>query len=477
MSWLFIYGIVEWSTRLIMVPVILRRRFQPATSLAWLTLIFFIPIAGLAAYLLFGAHRLGLRRVRRYQNTINTMRVAQQASYQTDLTVRPDVDPALRPVILQAERITGMPILGGNEVDLVSDTDDMIDRLVRDIDAAERHVHLLFYIFRPDQTGLRVADALIRAAARGVRCRLLADAVGSRHLFSRRGLGKRLNEHHVTTVAMLPAAPIRRRLARVDLRNHRKLAVIDGKTAYTGSQNIVNAGYGHKRAGRWIDLSGRFEGPLVGQLQAVFVEDWMFDTNEMLDDESIFPNLLPVGGVPAQAVPTGPSEDSVALQRVILAAINAAQRKIIITSPYLVPDEATTVALYMAVDRGVEVTITIPYRCDHPLVSAAGRAYIEPLLAAGVRVFRFHPGMLHAKTMTVDDAFSLLGSSNLDIRSFFLNFELNVLLYGSQITRELRFAQTGYLADATPISLDDWRQRPTLARYAESAAALLSPLL
>ena len=479
MSWLTIYNIVEWSLRLVMVPVILRRRFQSSTALAWLSVIFLLPVVGVVFYFLIGGQWLGRRRLRLHQRVVEMMSTDQRADYLNDLAVRREMDPALMPVILQAQRISGLPILGGNDVELIGDTNALIDRMVADIDAAEHHVHMLYYIFSPDRKDRRIVDALIRAGRRGVTCRLLADAAGSRRFFGRwqrsavwslRGAGVRVHR-------MLPASLLRRRFYRLDLRNHRKLTVVDGRVAYTGSHNIVADRYGNRWAGRWIDMSGRFVGPVVTQLQTVFLEDWTYETAEEPDDEYIFAPLRPAGTVVAQAVPTGPTRESETLLRVILAAINAARERIVITSPYLVPDEPTIQALAMAVDRGVDVKLVVPKRSDHPLVSAAGRAYFERLLESGVHIYLYGAGMLHAKTLTVDNAFALLGSSNLDIRSFYLNFELNVLLYGPEVTRRLRAVQLSYTAEASAIDLDAWSKRPHLRRFVDSAASLLSPLL
>lgn len=479
MSWLYTYYLIEWGIRLVMLLVILRKRWSTSTSLAWLSLIFIFPEIGLVIYLLFGENRLGRTRSQLHRAVTIALRAQQRLAYLRENVVRPDIDPSMHPIVLQAERISGMPILGGNHMELLGDTDKTIDRLVADIHAAAHHVHLLYYIYRADETGHRVADALIAAAKRGVKCRLLADAAGSYKFFGfrQRGLVNRLISHGVEVHRMLPASPLRRGLARIDLRNHRKLAVIDGRTGYTGSQNIVNADYGHPRAGQWIDLSARFTGPVVGQFQEVFIEDWVYETEQPLEGPDLFPVLQPTGTTPAQAVPTGPEQESDTLLRVILAAINAAQRKIIITSPYLVPDEPTMLALSMAADRGVEVVIVVPLRSDHPLVLAAGRDYFQPLLDAGVRIYQYSPGLLHAKTITVDDSFALLGSSNLDIRSFYLNFELNVLLYGPQVTQEVRFAQMQYLQNAAEVHPDLWRRRPQMQQLIDSAASLLSPLL
>jgi cardiolipin synthase len=469
-------ALAEWTIRVAMVLVILRRQLPPATSLAWLAVTFLSPEAGLALYLLIGSNRLGRRRIAQHRAVQDAMRPDSPAG-PPDLPVRPQIEPAALPVVLQAEKIGGQPILGGNHVELLAGTQTMIDRLVADIDAAEHHVHLLFYIIANDATARRVADALCRAAGRGVACRVLADAAGSRPFFRHGGLARRLNAAGVRTLPALSVNPLRRRLARIDLRNHRKLAVLDGTIAYAGSQNIVDADYGRRSAGPWIDLTGRFTGPVVRELQTVFLEDWAFETTVELGGSDYLPPLPPVGAMSAQAVPTGPSHQAEALPRVLLTAIHAAQRQIVITSPYLVPDEPTMLALAMAVDRGVEVDLVIPRRSDHPLVTAAGRAHYDRLLESGVNIYLYRQGLLHAKTMTIDDSFALLGSSNLDIRSFYLNFELNVLLFGPQITRELRFAQTRYLADAQLLDHDAWSARSRPRRFLDNAAALLSPLL
>ncbi len=475
-NWLFIFALIEWVIRIVMIAVILRRRFTPSTAMAWLVLIMFLPEVGLVIYLLIGMNPLGHRRARSHRLSVAQVRSRQEPDRFSRFVIRPEIDPQQKNMILQAERISGNPILAGNDVELIEHTQNLADQLASDIDQAVHHVHLLYYIFRPDETGRKVADALIRAAQRGIACRLLADAAGSRTFFKSAMPGE-LRQAGVQVVPMLPVAPWRRKLARIDLRNHRKIAVIDGRIAYAGSHNIVNEDYGHKRAGQWIDLSGRFTGPVVGQFQQVFCEDWAFDTEQTLDGDDLYPSIQPIGEIPAQVVPTGPNHEGESFRRVLIAALAAAQRQIIMTTPYLVPDEPTLVALSMAADRGVKVELIIPQKSDHPIVAAAGRYYFQTLLESGVKIHTYRGGMLHAKTITVDDAFALLGSANLDIRSFYLNFEINVLLYGPQITQHLRFAQQSYLNQSTPIDPEEWMKRPKLAQYTEGAASLLSPLL
>ena len=476
MSWLFIYTLFEWTTRIVMIPVVLRRRIDVSTKLDWLGVIFFIPVVGLPAYLLIGDRRLGTRRSRMHAEAARRSETVQMLAVQQAHIQHPAIDPALQPMIRQAEVLGSMAILGEHHVDFLDDTDATIDTLITDVDRATDHVHLLTYIYAADATGRRVIEALSRAAERGVVCRLLVDAVGSRS-FLRHNMCAAARSAGVQVQSMLDVNPLRRGLARIDLRNHRKIAVIDGRIAYAGSQNVVNADYGHKTAGQWYDLTGRFTGPIVSQLQRVFCEDWAYETDEHLAGDTMYPSPQVAGEMVAQCVPTGPSQGHRDIRRVLLSAINMAQRKVIITTPYLVLDEPMEVALSMAADRGAQVVLVVPERSDHRLVSAAGHSFYEGLLEAGVHIHQYHPGLLHAKTITVDDDFALLGSANLDMRSFFLNFEINVLMYGSQITQRLRFAQSRYINDSTPISLAQWRRRPVVRQYLEASAALLSPIL
>lgn len=477
-DFLVVLTVLEWGIRIVMTLVILRQRRTPTSATVWLMLVFFLPELGLLMYLLFGVRQLGGKRRKMHYVRMNEMHSDAQVAVVNRHMVQAaeHADPVQQQVMRQAEGVGGLATVAGSHVELIGDGNAFNARLIEDIASAKHHVHLLFYIYAPDVTGKRVADALIAAAKRGVTCRLMVDYAGSLAFF-RSELFKELTASGVHVVAALPVAPLRRKFARLDLRNHRKIAVLDGTVAYTGSQNIVDANYGHKRAGAWVDLMGRFTGPIVNQLQLVFLQDWRFETNENLNGSEYFRMLSSQGEMIAQCVPTGPNHQSENFREVLLTAINASRSKLIMTSPYIVLDEPTIVALCMAANRGVDVHLVIPQKCDHPIVSLAGKAYYQDLLDDGVSIHYYKKGMLHSKTMTVDDSFALLGTANLDVRSFFLNFEVNVVMYGPQITHELRFAQMAYINDSELLTLEQWNARPQYQRYLESAAALFSPLL
>lgn len=470
-AWLWV--ISGWVIRLVMLPIVTHRR-SPTAALAWLMIIFFQPWFGLLMYLLIGENRLPRRRVKRHVRRLQTMAEVDRLALQLPHIIRPPIDPEYQDLAALTERIGGARTVGGNSVEPMIETHPAIDRLIDDIEASQHHVHLLFYIFEDDTAGRRAADALGRAVERGVKCRVLVDAVGSRGLFRR--LGPSMQQRGIELHALLPANPLRRRLARLDLRNHRKLAVIDGKIAHTGSQNIVDPAYG-RRGMVWHDIMVRLTGPVVLQLQQVFEEDWFSITSELFDQTTCFPTPAVTGDVAIQTVPSGPTYQAESFQPLIIAAIQEAREHVIISSPYLVPDEPFMVALQLAVLRGVEVDVIVPRRSDHPLVSAAGRAYFDDLLDAGVRIHRHDQGLLHAKTVTVDDAFAIISSANVDIRSFYLNFELSLLLYGPSITSQLRFIQRQYIDQSQPLDQDAWSRRPRIHQVFDNIAKLLSPLL
>ncbi len=476
MSWILFYTTLGWLIRFAMVPVVLRRQLAPGASMAWLGIVSLHPYIGLSLYLLVGETRLGPRRVARHRELVRHFRGERWGgTSQNESATAPNLDESYQPMVLQALKIGSLPVVSGNCIEFMTESAQLVDRLVADIDAAAQTVHLLYYIFVADATGERVVGAVERAAARGVCCRVMADAVASRRFFRRAGLGPRLTRAGVHVVDALPVAPISRGLPRMDLRNHRKLAVIDGRIAFIGSHNLVNPDYGGQRCAPWVDLTGRVTGPVVNELGVVFAEDWAFETDEILE-VPVAQDMEP-GNIHMQVVPTGPSAPGDTFRRVLLGAAQCARERLILTTPYFVPDEPTLVALMMAADRGVEVSLILPEKPDHFFTASAGRAHFSTLLNAGVGIFLYKPGLIHSKTVTVDDAFGIFGSANLDVRSFNLNFELSVVVYGSEVTARMRTIQETYLANSRRLDVETWARRRVIRQYADRAIALLSPLL
>jgi cardiolipin synthase A/B len=463
----------SWLIRLIMLALVVQRK--PANAaMGWLVVIFFMPWVGLVLYLLIGENSLPRRRIRRYADLRSRLGSFSNRYRQYTGIARPELCSSFDSTITLAEHLTSMPILNGNDAEILTRTNDFIDRLVADIDNARENVHLMFYIFADDSTGNRIGDALIRAVERGVACRVLVDAVGSRPML--KTLGKRLAQKDISIRPFLTVNLLRLYMERIDLRNHRKIAVIDGRIAYTGSQNIVDAGYGHRDLA-WYDIMVRLTGPVVLELQAVFAGDWHFETGEVLDNPEVFTDPLFTGSMTIQALPSGPTYPTESYQRIVVAAIYAAQRQVTITTPYFVPDESFMHALKVASQRGVIVELIFPVRHDQKVVGAASKAYYGELLDAGVHIYEYQPGLLHSKSMRIDDSLAFIGTSNFDIRSFTLNFEINMVFYGSGLIDHLKTVQEKYRSNAIQLTRETWHAQPRIRTFARNVAKLLSPLL
>ncbi|MBW3569742.1 MAG: cardiolipin synthase [Gemmatimonadetes bacterium] len=467
------YRLLGWLLRLAMVPVVARRH-TPANAAAWLAPIVLLPVPGTVAYLLLA--RLGLERNARKHRHVRDVierddRLREQAGHRARLGVRREQRDLVRLAEhLSTRQMGGFPILDGNAVELLARPGEMVERLVADVDAARHHAHLMFFIWKDDRAGRRVAQALARAADRGVRCRVLVDAWATRRM--RASLGAWMRERGIAVHPMLAMHP----LARMDIRNHRKVAVVDGRVAYTGSTNIHDPGSGLD-GGVWHQVSARVHGPTALQLQMLFAEDWFFATGQVLDGPSVFPDPERPGDVAIQTVPGGPSYPAHTVQHVLVQAFAEAQRQVVVTTPYLVPDEPVLLALRLAALRGVRVDVVLPTRSDRPLADAAGRAYFQELLDAGVRIHLHSQGLLHAKTISVDRAFAVIGTANLDRRSLYLNYEDLLVLYDSACVDRLRTEQARWLRQARRVDADAWPSRSRMRAYAEHTAKLLSPVL
>jgi len=459
----------------LMVRIFLRGGRQPSMMLAWALVLVAFPLVGIVLYLLVGEVRLGVRRSGRHEEVANRLRAKgrnlQIESYLSEAPL------AYRRAMSVAEAAGALPPRGGNRVEILGDTDAIIAGIAEDIDRARRHCHLLFYIFLRDGSGRRVAEALIRAAERGVACRLLVDAVGS-HDFAGSALARRLRDAGVHVVEALPVHPLRALFARIDLRNHRKIVVVDGAVAWTGSQNVADASFAPKaQYAPWVDCMLRLEGPTARDLQELFLADWSLDAGETLDELLEVDPPIFERGVPVQVLPTGPEHNSSALRRIVQTACHLAQEEILLTTPYFVPGEAEVEALCTAALRGVRTVLVLPQRNDSLLVAAASRSHYGELLSCGVEIYEYTKGLLHAKTLTVDRGAALVGTANFDRRSFELNYEVSLLVHDSDLASHLRFLQRSYMEDSVRVAADDWSRRPWQSTLGHNMAGVLSPIL
>lgn len=470
-TWHDAYYASEWIVRLVMLVYVPQRR-SPAAARTWLLLIFILPWVGLLIYAIFGRAYLPQRR-RDIQTRVSAVIRTLGSAYFAQFVVRPQLPEQFAQTMTLAENLGDFSIVGGNRMELLGDYDAAIQRLIDDIHLAKTHVHLLYYIFADDPTGRRVAAAVVEAAKRGVSCRVLFDSMGSKS--ARAELAPAMRAAGIDVHEAMPVHFFRRHSARFDLRNHRKLAVIDGRVGYVGSQNIVSADF--KPGMIYEELVVRVTGPVVMQLQAVFLTDRVLETDEGLDQPEHFPEPKETGDVAAQVLPSGPSYEHANNQRFIVSLIHAAQRRIAITTPYFIPDDALLQAMQTAVMRGVDVTLIVSQTLDQFLVGFAQRSYYEDLLQAGVKIYEYVPKFLHAKFLTIDDQVGLVGSSNFDIRSFMLNSEISLIVYDPRIVEQLHAMQERKIGESHEITLEAWSQRPLRRRVAQNMARLFDTLL
>lgn len=471
------YLLFEWLIRLVLVPIIIRKH-SAGEAMAWLALALFQPIPGAILYSAFGRQLLGRRRMKANQRAVLLVETKDRVeALEMHSAPRDQIDEGYWDLFRLATVVGGTRPLAGNAGEVI-DSAHYIDRLIEDIDSARQHVHLLTYIYRDDGTGRRVAEALGRAVQRGVTCRVLADGSGSAGFFDT--LAPRMREHGIEVRDALPSKYFRRTFARIDVRNHRKLVVIDGVLAHTGSQNICDLDYGNRRYGPWIDLTARMTGPMAMQMQLLFFEDWVAETGQMppgVADGELFPTPEHAGPIVAQAIPSGPGRREEAFRDVILSAINEANERIVMVTPYLIPDPPTQLALRLRAMAGVRVDIIIPEKTNSFLVNAAAKSVLEELLEAGANVHLHGKGLLHVKAMTIDEGLTVFGSGNFDRRSFRLNYELNLLAHGRDVTLTLRHRLEQYLEDCRPLHSGELAGRPWIQKVADDAAKLVSPLL
>jgi len=464
--------------------VLLRNDLAADKRMAWIMVIVLVPYLGCALYFLFGSANLGRTLVQRRVRVHDL--IHGQITSEGDgaramgnaLKLSELIAPPWRGVFRYAGSINGFSPEAGNLGELMADGRAARARMLADMDAATRQIHVLYYIWLDDHTGTEVAQALMRAARRGVVCRAMVDGMGSR-AFIRSPLWRQMAEAGVQVAVALPINhPLKVLLtSRIDLRNHRKITVIDERITYCGSQNCADEAFAVKaRFAPWVDIMVRMQGPVVTQMQLLFATDWMQFTGQQIDPCANPAEPLP-GGFPAQVVGDGPTERDHSTPQLVSTLIASANRTLTISTPYFVPDATVLEALCAAALRGVHVTMVFPRRNDSWIVAAASRSNYWRLLSAGVAIHEYRDGLLHAKTLTIDGELSLIGSTNLDLRSFGLNYENNVVLQDATLTEAITQRQHSYIAAADPITLDDVRRWPWWRRIWNNVLATVGPVL
>jgi len=470
--WTIIYLISEWIIRIAMVILVPFRRSADAAR-SWLLLVFFLPWPALLLYLFIGRPTYPKWRRERFKRLPEVMALTSEQIHR--ITEAAEVSPS--PQLLESAKfihnVSQFPLVGNSHVQLIQDYNRVIEQLIQDIDEAQDHVHLLFYIFANDETGQKVMQALKRAAGRGVKCRLLIDAIGSHKWLA--SIKDELKPHNIEVHSALPVSLLRRKSSRADLRNHCKIAIIDNCYAYAGSQNIINDNFAPGIVN--IELMTRLSGPVVLELQTLFIINWFLETEEQLSVKEILKPVPKTGNVTCQVLPSGPDFSDFGVEHLLVALIHAARHRVVITTPYFVPSDPLIAAMKIAVLRGVEVHLVISEITDHRLVKWAQCSYYDEIMEIGVTIHMYQDKLLHAKHFSIDDEVSVIGSSNVDMRSFTLNSEVMIVFFSKEITAELQHIQKEYFDNSFILDFERWENRPLHTKICENLARMVGPVL
>ena len=453
---------------------------SPAATMAWLLAMIFLPFVGLFAYFLIGRRRLDMR--------VQLLKAIRDEV--GDIRDKLDFDGVIKTVLkstgesnrhhdlmLLGYRFPGLPPTYGNTTEVLKNADEAYPEILKSIAGAKHHIHAIYYIIQPDGSGRAFRDALVQKAKEGVEVRLLYDDIGSWRM--KPDFFKPLVDAGGKVVTYRPVSFSRFRTIYSNFRNHRKIVVIDGRSAFTGGINIGDEYLGKvSEFGFWRDTNIKITGPAAGHLQLVFAEDWYYVTGELLTDSYIgLPHLDedPEGIV--QIVPSGPDRSREQIAQLYFTAITSARRTLYITTPYFIPDEAVHAALVAACLRGVDVRLLVPGKFDRKIMKYASRSYYRELLRAGCRIYEYKKGFIHAKTLAADGDLGIIGTANMDIRSFRLNFEVCAVCYDKDVAAEMELQFLEDLKGSERIMRSTFSKRPRVDIFLENTARLMSSLL
>jgi cardiolipin synthase len=466
---------------LVAAAVYIAANRKPSSAIAWIMAVIFIPLIGILFFLLIGNWRLPKHR---RDKQAHVSKIFLERTEGLHLASHPDDWPDWLPTIVTLNRNLGaLPLVGNNTAELLPDYHGSIQAMADAIDVAEKYVYVEFFILVDDETTKPIMDALERACGRGVTVKVLSDHIAQFSYPNRKETVRRFKDMGAHYLPMLPLKPFKKHWRRPDLRNHRKLVVVDGRIGFVGSQNLITDHY-HKPANikrglHWKELMVRVDGPAVREIEAVFVTDWYSECDELLLPEAgnVHLGFLDQEKLDMQMVPSGPSFENDNNLKLFGALIQNARKRISVTSPYYVPDESLQMALVTAGSRGLDVELFVSEISDQFMVYHAQRSYYEELLRAGVKIYAYAaPTILHAKHLTIDDDVSVIGSSNMDIRSLTLHMEMMLLVHGREFCDRMRAVEDSYRANSKPIHLEPWLQRPVLEKSFDNLMRLTSSL-
>lgn len=480
-DWVSLATSLAYVVIIIVAAVYIASNRKPSSAIAWILAIIFIPLIGVLFFLLIGSWRLPKHR---RDKQAHVSEIFLERTEGLHIASHPDKWPDWLPTIVTLNRNLGaLPMVGNNTAELYPEYLGSIQAIADGIDTAKSYVYVEYFILVDDETTKPIMDALERACARGVKVKVLSDHIAQFSYPKRKETIRRFKDMGAEYLPMLPVQPLKRHYRRPDLRNHRKLVVIDGTLGYIGSQNLITDHY-HKKANiakglHWKELVAKIEGPIVREVEAIFVTDWYSESDDLLLPErgSVHVGEIDPDKLDCQMVPSGPSFENDNNLKMFGAVIQNARRRISVTSPYYVPDESLQMALVTAGARGLDVELFVSEISDQFMVYHAQRSYYEELLRAGVKIYAYAaPTILHAKHLTIDDDVSVIGSSNMDIRSLTLHMEMMMLVHGKDFCDRMREVEDSYRASSKQIHLDEWLKRPTGEKVFDNLMRLTSAL-
>jgi len=476
--WVISLFVLDVIIRILAIIIVPRNR-RPGAAMAWLLAIYFIPFIGVLLFLLIGNPRLPRKR-RKQQDQLNTY--IRRTSHGLDFgTLRPNAPAWFTQLVRLNRNLGAMPIAGDNGAVIISDYEQSLAAMAEAIRGARDYVHVEFYILQSDKTTDDFFRALEEVAARGVTVRVLLDHWANRGKPFYRKTLKRLSAMGAQWHLMLPVQPFKGKYQRPDLRNHRKLLVVDGHVAFTGSQNVTDSTYNLRKNIRrglhWVDLMVRIDGPVVASVNAVFLSDWYAETGDVVEGIELFEVSTGSGDLDCQIIPSGPGFEFQNNLKLFISLLFAARTKVIIVSPYFVPDEGLLLAIQTACQRGVHVELFVSEEGDQAMVYHAQRSYYEALLRGGVKIWMYEkPFILHSKSMSIDDEVAVIGSSNMDMRSFGLNMEISLLVRGQEFVTQLRDVEDLYRSLSRELTAEEWKKQPLRSTVLDNLARLTSAL-
>ncbi|MFP3019303.1 MAG: cardiolipin synthase [Arsenophonus sp.] len=473
---LFLYWIMIAT---VTIRILLKRRSVTAT-LTWLLIIYIIPLVGIISYLAFGELYFSKKRIIKAKNIWLSVEVWVEKLKQSKHIFCKSNSQVAEPLFKLCEKRQGIGGVKGNKIQLLTNYQNVLNRIILDINSAYCNIEMVFYIWQPGGLVDEVTKALIHASKRGIKCRIMIDSAGSWSFFHS-NQPKKMREAGIELIESLKVNLFRFFLRRMDLRQHQKIIIIDNHTSYVGSMNMVDPRFFNQKAGvgQWIDIVVRMEGPVSITLGIVYAFDWEMETGQRIlppHDINIIPFEQTSGHI-TQVIGSGPGFPEELIQQSLMTAIFSARKQLILTTPYFVPSDDLIYAICTAAMRGVEVLMIIPNQNNSFLVRWASRAFYSELLKAGVKIYQFNNGLLHTKSLSIDGELSLIGSVNLDIRSLCLNFEITVVIDDINFGSDLILTQYDYIAHSTPLIQKNWNKRPLWNRIIERICYFFSPLL